>query len=247
MRAILTYHSIDDSGSVISVAPATFESHVRWMASGRVRVVGLAELLTLPDDSDAVAVTFDDAFVNFAAEAWPRLKHYGLPVTLFVPTGVDGGSNDWAALPGGSMPRLPILDWGALARLQEEGATLGAHSRSHPDLRQLDGAALDDEVLGSVEDIRRETGRRPESFAYPYGHWNARAALSVRRACAHACTTALQPLSVGDDPLLLPRLDAFYLEGPARLEQFGRPAFRRYIRVRSTVRALGTWVRAKLR
>ena len=38
MRAILTYHSIDESGSPISVDPDAFRRHVRWLASGRVRV-----------------------------------------------------------------------------------------------------------------------------------------------------------------------------------------------------------------
>ncbi|TFG50637.1 MAG: polysaccharide deacetylase, partial [Gemmatimonadales bacterium] len=45
MRAILTYHSIDDSGSPISVAPEQFRAHVRWLQSGVIRVVPLAELL----------------------------------------------------------------------------------------------------------------------------------------------------------------------------------------------------------
>ena len=38
MRAILTYHSIDDSGSPISIAPADFRRHLDWLTSGRVPV-----------------------------------------------------------------------------------------------------------------------------------------------------------------------------------------------------------------
>jgi peptidoglycan/xylan/chitin deacetylase (PgdA/CDA1 family) len=71
MRAILTYHSIDDSGSPISVAPEEFRAHVRWLGSGAVRVVPLAKLVTLPPDDDAVALTFDDAFENFSTIAAP--------------------------------------------------------------------------------------------------------------------------------------------------------------------------------
>ena len=37
MKAILTYHSIDESGSVISIPEATFRRHVAWLAAGRVR------------------------------------------------------------------------------------------------------------------------------------------------------------------------------------------------------------------
>jgi hypothetical protein len=57
MKAILTYHSIDESGSVISIAPAVFEQQVRWLAASRVKVVSLTDLLDLTDDGDAIAIT----------------------------------------------------------------------------------------------------------------------------------------------------------------------------------------------
>jgi peptidoglycan/xylan/chitin deacetylase (PgdA/CDA1 family) len=42
---------------------------------------------TEPLPSRAVLVTFDDAYRDFAEQAWPRLRQAGVPVTLFVPTG----------------------------------------------------------------------------------------------------------------------------------------------------------------
>src|SRR5690606_21388666 len=95
MKAILTYHSVDPSASPISIDEAAFRAHVRWLASGRVRVVGLDELIALPPDTDAVSLTFDDAFENFATTAWPVLRDHGLPVTLFVVAGFAGRSNTW--------------------------------------------------------------------------------------------------------------------------------------------------------
>ena len=37
MRAILTYHSVDETGSVISIDERTFRRHVAWLAKGHVR------------------------------------------------------------------------------------------------------------------------------------------------------------------------------------------------------------------
>ncbi len=238
MRAILTYHSVDDSGSVISVPPNRFAEHVGWLASGVVAVVSVAELLLLDADRSAVAITFDDAFANFATAAWPLLRERSLPATLFVPTRHVGKTNQWTATRGVSMPALPLLDWDTLAQLAEEGVTLGAHTRTHADLRALDGAAMADEIAGSFEDIARVTGRRADGFAYPYGYFDERVVSETRRVCQWACTTVLRPLGKNDDVYRLPRLDAYFLRGPARLDQFGSGIFRAYVGMRRTIRRL---------
>jgi peptidoglycan/xylan/chitin deacetylase (PgdA/CDA1 family) len=136
------------------------------------------------------------------------------------------------------MPALPLLDWDALARLADEGVTLGAHTRTHADLRRLDGAAMTEEIAGSFEDIARETGHRPTGFAYPYGYFDERVVRETRRSCQWACTTVLGPLGSDDDVHRLPRLDAYFLRGPARLDTYGSPVFRSYIAMRATIRRL---------
>ena len=242
MRAILTYHSIDDSGSPISVAPATFRRHVEWLASGRVRVVSLEEIGRLSDAVDAVALTFDDGFGNFADVAWPRLREYSLPATLFVVPGHVGATNAWRGQNDPRVPTLPLLDWIALGRLAEQGARIGAHTLTHPHLSQLDPVALADELAGGAEAIHRELGRRPEDFAYPYGDTSPAVAAAAGQVYRRAVTTELRTLAAGDDPLGLPRLDTFYLQGPGRLESWGTPAFSSRLWVRSRAR----WLRKSL-
>jgi peptidoglycan/xylan/chitin deacetylase (PgdA/CDA1 family) len=222
---------------VISVDPATFAGHVRWLASGHVPVVPVADLLARPGRDPAVTLTFDDAFANFATAVWPLLRDHGLPVTVFVPTAFVGRSNSWSAMPGGAMAPLPLLDWATLGRLVEEGVTLGAHSRIHPDLRTLDEAALEDEVGGSMDDIARETGRRAEGFAYPYGYLDDRVVRVVRNACQWAVTTELRPLGTAEDPCLLPRLDAYYFRGLGRLDRYASRPFRWWMEARRVARA----------
>jgi hypothetical protein len=92
MKAILTYHSVDESGSVISIDEPTFRRHVRWLASGRVQVLPLDRLLDAPADVDAVAITFDDGLESFGRVAAPLLHDHGLPVTLFVVADAVGTS-----------------------------------------------------------------------------------------------------------------------------------------------------------
>ena len=88
MKAILTWHAIDESRSPISVSREVFADQVAFLASGRVRVVPLGSILT--ESGDAVALTFDDAFTSFSEVAWPALRDAGLPATVFVTIALSG-------------------------------------------------------------------------------------------------------------------------------------------------------------
>ena len=242
MRAILTYHSIDESRSPISVSAGQFAGHVRWLASGRVRVVPLEELVQLGDDQDAVALTFDDGFSNFASHAANLLLDNALTATVFVVTGRVGTTNAWGGRPGTGVPELPLMEWDELARLHERGISLGAHTRSHPALPELTGSELEAEIAGSADDLRERLAVKPKTFAYPYGAVSPEAAGLAHRAFAISVTTELSMVRVDNQRHLLPRLDMFYYREPGRLERWGTPAFQRHLWFRSELR----WARSLL-
>lgn len=236
MRAILTYHSIDTTGSPISCHPDAFASHVKWLTGGRVRVTTVDELIALPPATDAVAITFDDGFANFGEIAAPRLLDHGLPVTVFVVADSVGTSNMWDGRPPGSVPHLPLLDWPALVRLQEQGVTLGAHSRTHRDLTRIGATDLEDEVNGAADQIEDRTGFRPALFAYPYGRASAESARIVERTFRYGCTTEFRALDGTVRPALLPRLDMFYFQRVERLVGWGTRSFEAFLRLRHSLR-----------
>ena len=124
MRAILTYHSIDESGSPISMPEAVFRSQISWLAKGHVKVVSLDTLMRMSPDANAVALTFDDGFVNFGDVAAPLLAEHGFPSTLFVVTDAAGRTNRWNGQPGRGVPELPLLNWESLRRLADQGVEL---------------------------------------------------------------------------------------------------------------------------
>ena len=238
MRAILTYHSIDSSGSVISITPESFGRHVEWLASGRVRVTTVEELLRLPDGEDAVAITFDDGFRNVGEIAAPLLARHALPATVFVVADVVGGTNAWGGTGDPGIPTLPLMTWPELDRLPAHGITLGAHSRTHRRLAALNGAALADEVVGSRRIIEERTGRAPSGFAYPYGSVSDEAAVVAREAFGWACTTELGVLRSSDRHERLPRLDMFYFRERGRLESWGTARFNYYLKLRAQARRI---------
>ncbi len=235
MRAVLTYHSIDRTGSIISIDPAIFRRQIEWLSSSSIPVVAIPELLDMPAERDAVALSFDDGFANFETDAWPLLRHHGLPATLFMPSAHVGATNAWEAL-AGDMPRLALLAWEQLARLAEEGLTIGAHSHTHPDLRTLPSARLRAEIDGVWHRIVQEIGTPPDGFAYPFGRYDDNVTQAVRARYAWACTTDLRPLGRSEDPFRIPRLDMYCLRAPGQLEAWGTPRFRIRLRLRNWAR-----------
>ena len=247
MRAILMYHSVDPSGSPISLDGGCFERHVRFLAeargAGRLDVVPLAELQAGEPGRHRVAITFDDAFENFGDEAWPRLRDAGLPATVFVVSGHVGGDNRWGGREDEGIPVLPLLGWERLAALAEEGVELGCHTRSHPNLARLDPDRIADEVGGATDAIEAETGVRPRSFAYPFGRHGEAARRIAAETFERSVTTELAVVPEGADPHRLPRLDAWYYQAPGRLESFGSFGFRTHLALRAGARRLREAVR----
>jgi peptidoglycan/xylan/chitin deacetylase (PgdA/CDA1 family) len=236
MRAILTYHSVDTTGSPISVSPDEFQAHVRWLASDAVQVVPLGDLAQTPETTDAVSLTFDDALMTAIKYAAPVLRENGLPATFFIPTAHVGKDNRWGGREDPGIPVLAIADWNTLGHLAEDGFELAAHTRTHPKLPMCDDAQLMDELEGADHEMADRLGCKPQSFAYPYGLSDHRVARAVAERYARGCTTDLRGLASTDPPERLPRIDAWYLRDARRLRGWGSSRLGLYLGIRRLAR-----------
>lgn len=93
---ILMYHRVAELAVdpwQLAVTPLQFEQQMRWLRRHRApmpldEMVRRLAAETLP--GNAVAVTFDDGYVDNLAAAKPVLLRHGIPATLFVATGSIG-------------------------------------------------------------------------------------------------------------------------------------------------------------
>ncbi len=97
---VLCYHSIDDSGSLVSVSPAIFRSQMEWLARSRFEVIPLSEAVQYLADGKkptrpVVAITFDDGYRSLIDHALPQLEAHGFSATVFLVTGCMGGRSKW--------------------------------------------------------------------------------------------------------------------------------------------------------
>ena len=98
---ILIYHRVNDDGDLFfpGMPRRVFEQQMRYLA-GRCHVLRLDEAVNrmrergLPDN--AVAITFDDGYRDNYTHAFPILKSFNLPATIFLATGaLEGGEVLW--------------------------------------------------------------------------------------------------------------------------------------------------------
>jgi peptidoglycan/xylan/chitin deacetylase (PgdA/CDA1 family) len=230
--AILTYHSLDSSGSVISVTPDAFRLQMESLAGSGIPVVPLQEA---PRRPGSIAITFDDGLRSVLDHAAPALDRHQFPATVFVVAGFCGRSNDWPNRAYGKVPVMPLLTWGELASLPPAIA-LGAHSMTHPDLTRLRPEDCDRELRESRDRIEQCAGRPVGALAYPYGASSPSVRGLARRHFEMAVGTSLRFLGPDDDPMNLPRLDAYYFRGRRRLDSLFSPWNRLHLAARRALR-----------
>jgi peptidoglycan/xylan/chitin deacetylase (PgdA/CDA1 family) len=168
---VLTYHRVAEPDAepalhpgLVSATPRGFSAQMAHLAR-RWRVVSLAEVLAafraeraLP--ARALLLTFDDAYLDFAENAWPVLARLGLPATLFVPTAYPDrpGRAFWwdrlyQAVTTTSRPRLQG-DFGSLSLRQAP-----ERARAFRCLRDWIKTLPHDAAMGEVDRICDALGR----------------------------------------------------------------------------------------
>ncbi len=237
MRAVLTFHSIDDSGSVLSYPVRAFERLLSALDRSNLPIMDIDALL-LPETTRGIALTFDDGIRSVFDAALPILRDHAVPAHLFLTTGFVGKTNRWPSQPA-SAPLFEMLRWPEVEALQRAGTRIEAHTDSHPDLRRLSDEDIAAECGRADATITARLGSTARYFAYPYGAIDARVVGQLRHRYRANFTTALRTVANDDDPSALPRIDGYYLRPDWMLRNMASPVTRSYLALRRVLRHMG--------
>ena len=151
-----------------------------------------------------VVISFDDGYASQYRTAFPALRDRRWPGVLNVQISRLGAR--------GGVPTAQVR------RLIARGWEIGAHTVTHPDLRTVDAARLEEEVAGSRAALQREFGQPVDFFCYPFGRLDATVREAVRAAGYKAATTTKRGLAAPeDDPFALDRIIVGPNHSPRRL------------------------------
>ncbi len=212
---IFCYHRLVDKVRYpgTEITPAAFEAQMKELKDRGITVISMQDLLAWKRGEKNIpprcaVISFDDGWKSQYEVAWPILKKYGYPVTMFIYTeGVRGG-----ALGGGE-----AITWEQLADMRDNGVDIEAHSATHQDLREghnimlastggkrtrakLTGPQYEqwvqNEVVGCKQLLEQRLGIKVNCFAVPFGNYNEHVKELARNAGYEAMFTVYgQPIT----------------------------------------------------
>jgi len=180
------------------ITPEAFEAQMQELQDKKVAVIGMQDFLAWKRGEKSIParcaiITIDDGWKTGYDVAWPILKKFGYPFTLFIYTeGIKGGKYGGGA----------AMSWEQLAEMRDAGADIEAHSATHQDLRkpydkstrrklnpQEYNEWLDAEVGGSKSTLEQKLGIKVNCFAVPFGYYNDRVKEATKKANFEAVFT----------------------------------------------------------
>ena len=163
------------------ITPQAFEAQMQELKNKGIAVISMQDFLAWRRGEKAIPpksaiLTFDDGWKSQYDVAWPILKKFNYPVTLFIYTeGIRPGH-----FSGGES-----MGWEQLAELRDAGADIQGHTATHSDLRKpYDKVAkkklspdeyeawLRKELVDSKQMIEQKLGVKVNCLAVPYGFHN---------------------------------------------------------------------------
>ena len=208
--AVLLYHTISDDPSPwiahLAVTPRDFRAQLDAILDSGRTPVSAAQVVDArrggePLPPDAVALTFDDGFRDFATVAHPALAARGLPSALFVTTGAVRPDNR------SRLPDAPMLTMRDVALLDRDGVEICSHTHVHAQLDTVDQPSIVRELVRPKRILEDALGHDVPVFAYPYGYSN-RVVRTLTSDSGYAGAFAVRHAfsSETDDPYRIARL-----------------------------------------
>jgi peptidoglycan/xylan/chitin deacetylase (PgdA/CDA1 family) len=211
---ILTYHQIAEAPPKgapfrsLYVSPGAFARQMALLRILGYRGLSMDALLPYLRGEKVgrvVGITFDDGYLNNLVHALPVLQRNGFSSTCYVVSRLLGQTNRWDEEHG--IAQTPLMSPDGLRKWRAAGQQIGAHTRNHARLEQINTKASEDEISGSKADLEALLGAPVAHFCYPYGGYGATHVAQVQAAgYATATTTARARASSGSPLFELPRV-----------------------------------------
>jgi peptidoglycan/xylan/chitin deacetylase (PgdA/CDA1 family) len=196
----LTYHSVGYEDDLITVTPENFDRQLAYLKNNNYNVISLDALVDGINNSNnfshkTVVITFDDGRKDNYQYAYPILKKYRFPITIFLAANLVNN-------------RANFLNWDDVREMLKDNISFGAHTKNHIHLTSIElDEPLWDEIAGSKRVIEEHINVPIKYFSYPHGAFNGKIKTIVRKSgYKGACTTNVGSGRFNQDVYALKRI-----------------------------------------
>lgn len=222
---VLCYHIVEAPAAPrMHIDRETFRQQLRYLEMTGYNVVPLRHLYeyvmgkraSLP--KNAIVITIDDGWRSTYTEAFPELQKRKFPFTVFIYPNIIGQTSN-------------ALTWAQIKEMANAGVDVQSHALSHPYLTRRKHRAMTDNAYGawlqrelaeSRRILEKQSGRKVQFLAYPYGDYDGHVADAASKAGYDAALTCdFGRVRKGSDPLKMKR---FVID-----DKMDFAAFRRYL------------------
>ena len=186
---ILCYHRFGPKPSQLAVTPAAFEAQMDYLARNGYNVLPLSRVTAFiergePIPRKSVVLTIDDGYRSTYEVAFPILKKYGFPATVFL-------YSDFVGAPD-------ALTWPQMKEMESSGlVNIQPHSKTHSNLTaRLAGESdakyrerMRTEVEVPIRLIQDKLAVPALTYAFPYGDVNETVVDLLKRQGVHLGVT----------------------------------------------------------
>ncbi len=173
--AVLGYHDFSETEreTAMRIRTSKFRKQMEIIRQLGIPVIPMADFMAWKDEGKAIpdkaiVITMDDGWKSVYTDAFPILKEFGYPFTIYLYKNyVDGGGK--------------ALTTAMIEEMMAHGGTIGSHSVSHPYPQAVKasrkrgpeafGKFLDVELGESKRFLEGKFGKPVTTFAYPGGYF----------------------------------------------------------------------------
>lgn len=216
---ILMFHNVGEWNGYESalvkrfkIPPENLEQQLAFVAAN-YQVISMQEVydyltngISIPEKS--IVLTFDDGWRGVYTSAFPILKRYGLPFTLYLIT-------------SHYQEKEAYLTKKQIQEMLDSGlCELGNHTVHHPMLGLMNKSDMEKEIKDANASLKQDFGVTPQTFAYPGGSYNKLTLEVLEEAGLKTAVTINFGVEQSSNELLL--LKRIGVDGTDTVEILGR-------------------------
>lgn len=162
---VIYYHDVVKGAgeSYMRINIDIFRRHMLYLKNSGYKTFTFQELSDLcleQWNKKHLLITFDDGWLSNYTEIFDFMKGNGIKYNIFLETAKIGKDTRY-------------LNWEQIREMYRSGIVgFGAHTYSHPNMSDMSGIDIQQEIFKVNDIIKTELGFKPKDFCFPFGAYS---------------------------------------------------------------------------